>query len=533
MALHASFRKIPENAKLISFGNCFRYPNSNWNIACEFQLPDETTAKISLAIEALPALAIGRVYPKDKIVRPKSDFFAIDLPPASSWSIQTMADYEKFTTRKKLSSEYANQLLFRFSFKQWYVWIPCIELARVLFFKTALNTRSAFYEPNLNRLIDVDLDGSHAHIRLNESYPHSLLDMRAHQSYIAWLNLNPQVTNSYLSIFKSILETSIEKSNAKLWLFQFEPFDMSDVFIRAYTQNHGRNILVEEISSVAKLPMTNQYHTVSFHHPLDLKLEKDKAPKGDKKPGGKRPPENFDPETTVDESPSNLSRARILDVPKGALYFNEILNTQRVFEVQVVEVGTKNESKKDEDDQEPKSTTLSVLGGKGKGNHKSADFKSLDDASPSDVGFFNYIRNALEQLKVIEHLGVSEIYEKADVIQSSHAKKFMYIKGATKRAFLYAQLEIAGGDYIHLIEIDLSDEHSLTTLAFRLRDDRTVESTIKSILDDLVKKSGHWDRESLQHVTLMHACIRHPNELKPDMPEAVFQNWAMRIANAF
>lgn len=533
MALHASFRKIPENAKLVSFGNCFRYSESNWNIACEFELPDSTTSKITLAIEALPALAIGRVYPKDRIVRPKSNFLAIDLPPTSSWSIQTMADYEKFTTRKKLSSEYANQLLFRFSFKQRYVWIPCIELARVLFFKTALNTRSAFYEANLNRLIDVELDGSHAHIRLSETYPHSLLDIKAHQSYIAWLNLNPEVTNSYLSIFKNILETSIEKSNAKVWLFRFEPFDMSDVFIRAYTQNHGRNILVEEISSVANLPMTDQFHTISFYHPLDIKLEKDKLPKEDKKPGGKRPPEDFDPETTVDESPSNLSRARILDVPKGALYFNEILNTQRVFKVQVVEVAAKNESKNGGDDQEPKTTTLSILDGKGKGNHKSADFKSLDDTSSSDIGFFNYIRNALEQLKVIEHLGVSEIFEKADVIQSSQAKKFMYIKADTKRAFLYAQLEIAGGDRIHVIEIDLSDDHSLTTLAFRLRDDTTVENTIKAILDDLVKKSGHWDRERLQQMTLMHACIRHPNELKPDMPETVYKNWAARIANAF
>ncbi len=533
MALHASFRKIPENAKLVSFGNCFRYSESNWNIACEFELPDSTTSKITLAIEALPALAIGRVYPKDRIVRPKSNFLAIDLPPTSSWSIQTMADYEKFTTRKKLSSEYANQLLFRFSFKQRYVWIPCIELARVLFFKTALNTRSAFYEANLNRLIDVELDGSHAHIRLSETYPHSLLDIKAHQSYIAWLNLNPEVTNSYLSIFKNILETSIEKSNAKVWLFRFEPFDMGDVFIRAYTQNHGRNVLVEEISSVANLPMTDQFHTISFHHPLDIKFEKDKVPKEDKKPGGKRPSEDFDPEITVDESPSNLSRARILDVPKGALYFNEILNTQRVFEVQVVEVAAKDESKKDEDDQESKTTTLSILGGKGKGNHKSADFKSLDDSSLSDVGFFNYIRNALKQLKVIEHLGVSEIFEKAEVIQSSQAKKFLYIKADTKRAFLYAQLEVAGGDCIHVIEIDLSDDHSLTTLAFRLRDDTRVENTIKTILEDLVKKSGHWDRERLQQMTLMHACIRHPNELKPDMSETVYKNWALRIANAF
>jgi hypothetical protein len=114
----------------------------------------------------------------------------------------------------------------------------------------------------------------------------------------------------------------------------------------------------------------------------------------------------------------------------------------------------------------------------------------------------------------------------------SHTKKFIYIKGNTKRAFLYAQLEIAGGDSIHLIEIDLTDNHKLTTLVFRLRDDATIESTIQIILDGLVKKSGHWDREQLQKITLMHSCINHPKELNDKTINTIFQNWATRIANA-
>jgi transcriptional regulator CtsR len=531
LALHASFRKIPDLAKLVNFGNCFRYPNKNWNIACEFELKDGTKSKISLAIEVLPALAIGRVYKKDRIIRPKSEFSAIDLPSASRWSIQTMADYEKFTNKSILLKEYANQQLFRFAYKQYYVWIPCIELARVLFFKTALNTRTAFYEPNLNRLIDVEVEASHAHIRLAEAYPHNLLDIKAHQSYLAWLNLNPEVTNSYLSIFKNILKKSTDSPSAKLWLFEFEPFNMEGVFIRTYTKSHGRNLFVEEICSVASLPMTDQFHTISFHHPLDIKFEKEVKPQGDRMPVKARPREEFDPETSDSENPSNLSRAKILDVPKGSLYFNEVLNTQRVFEIQIVE--TKGAGESNNDKPELKHKTLSVLGGKGKGQHKSADFKSLDDASPANVGFFNYIRKALELLKDIEHLGVSEIYEKTEIIKSSHTKKFIYIKGTTKRAFLYAQLEVAGGDCIHLIEIDLTDNHSLTTLAFRLRDDSIVETTIKTILDNLVNKSGHWDREQLQSMTLMHACIRHPNKLEAGLPESVYQNWAQRIANAF
>lgn len=531
MALHASFRKIPDQAKLVNFGNCFRYPNGNWNIACEFLLPDETKSKFSLAIEALPALAIGRVYSKDKIIRPSSNLTSIDLPPTSEWSVQTLADYEKFTTRNFLPKEYGSQLLFRFSYNRYYIWISCIELARVLFFKTALITRTAFYESNLNRLIDVDIDTSQAHIRLHEDYPHNLLDVRAHQSYLAWLTLNPEVTNSYLSIYKTLLEKSIKQPSAMLWLFQFEPFDMNNVFIRAHTRNYGKNILIEEISSVAKLPMTDKFHTVNFHHPLDVKHEKEGKSKDSKSSDNGRARETFDPETNDSESPSNLSRAKILDVPKGALYFNEILNTQRVFNIQVIETGQNDEQTRKE--KETKNKTLSVLGGSGQGGHKSADFKTQDDSSSSNVGFFNYIRKALSLIKDIEHLSVSEIHEETGLIDTKHVRKFMYIKHSVKRAFLYAQLEIAGGDCIHLIEIDLSDSHRLTTLAFRLQDEDSVETTIKTILNDLVKKSGHWDRDSLQRMTLMHACIHHPRELNDKTPEDAFQSWASRIASQF
>ena len=531
MALQTSFRKVPDQAKLINIGNCFRYPKGNWNIACEFLLPDETKSKITLAVEALPALAIGRIYSKERITRPGSSLVSIDLPPFAEWSIQTLADYESFTTRNYLPKEYGSQLLFRFSYNRYYVWVPCIELARVLFFKTTLITRAAFYESNLNRLIDVDIDNSHAHIRLHEEYPHNLLDIKAHQSYLAWLTLNPGVINSYLSIYKNLLEKSVEQPSARMWLFQFEPFEMNGVFIRAHTRTYGKNILVDEISSVAKLPMTDRFHTVSFHHPLDVKYEKETKSKDNKRSGNSRAREAFDPEIRDSESPSNLTRAKILDVPKGALYFNEILNTQRVFNIQVVELGKNDEQAKKE--KEIKNKTLSILGGTGQGRHKSADFKTQDDASPSNIGFFNYIRKALSLIKSIEHLSVSEVHEETGLIDVKHVRKFMYIKHPIKRAFLYAQLEIAGGDCIHLIEIDLSDNHRLTTLAFRLQDESSVVTTIQTILGDLVKKSGHWDRDSLQRMTLMHTCIHHPKELNDETSESAFQSWAQRIANSF
>lgn len=530
METHASFQKIPDNATLLRFGNCFRYTNSPWNIACEFELADKTRKKISLAIECLPVLTIGRKYSKGKIIRPRGSVAEIDLPSSSAWSLQTFNEYEKFTSHEILTKEMGNQFLYRFKLNDHYVWIPCIELARILFLKTAIGARTAFYEANLSRLIDVEHTELATTIRLAESYPHKLLDVKAHQTYLAWLMLNPDVLKSHFSIFKAKLEKSYNTTEISRWAFQFEPFEMENVFIRCYTRNYGKNIFVEEISSVANLPMTDKFEQIAFDHPLDVTQRIEDGQGAGSKTRTKRPSENFDPEISDNEPSSNETKARVLDVPKGSLYFNEIINTERIFKIQIVETGEKGV--KDEPAEERKRT-LSVREGEGKGKHKSAEFQSLENKPKGDSKFFDYIRKALRELKKSEQLNVHNIEESTAVLPTASAKRFLYIKPSVHRAFLYAEIEVTGGDSLHLVEIDLSDNHSLTTLIFRLKSNANVDEALKSILSELVNNAGRWDRQLIQRLTLMQAYIPHPKELSPDKPGVTFQNWASRIANEF
>lgn len=530
MEVHASFRKIPDDAKLIRFGNCFRYNNGNWNISCEFELPDKTIQNIILSIECLPALAIGRRYKKGNIVRPKGRIAEIDLPSISEWSIRKIEDYEKFASGRELSKDAANQFVFRFKLHDYYVWLPSIELARALFLKTAINTRAAFTEANLNRLIDVLVDGPTATLRLSEFYPHRLLDVKAHQSYLAWLMLNQPVLHSYLSIFRTKFEKVYNGSSSQSWAFHFEPFEIENIFIRAYTRISGRNIFIEEISSVGNLSMNKEFELVNFDHPLDIKLEVE--PGQGNKQGSRAKPnkDKFDPELVDDEAPSNETRARVLSVPKGALYFNEVINTQRIYKIKIVETsegGTVGESSGE------RVRLLSVREGQGKGKHKSADFQSISNEDNSDSSFFNCIRKTLNELKGIEHLGVSNIDIKLGVLPIATAKRFLYIKPSVRRSFLYAEIEVTGGDSLHLLEIDLSDDHSLTTLVFRQKHSEDLQQTLFDILSELVNNSGHWDRKLIRDRTLMHAYVKHPKDLSPSKSLIVFQNWAKRIAAEF
>lgn len=530
MEVHASFRKIPDDAKLIRFGNCFRYNNANWNIGCEFELPDKAIQNITLSIECLPALAIGRQYKKGAIVRPKGRIAEIDLPPISAWSVRRYEDYHKFTSRSDLAKDAANQYVFRFKLNDYYVWLPSIELARALFLKTAISTRVAFTEANLNRLIDVVVDGTTATLRLSEFYPHKLLDVKAHQSYLAWLMLNQPVLHSYLSIFRTKFEKAYNGSSFQSWAFHFEPFELENVFIRAYTRIHGQNIFIEEISSVANLPVNKDFELINFDHPLDIKLEAEPVESSKISSRVKPNKDKFDPEVVEDEAASNETRARVLSVPKGALYFNEVINTQRIFKIKIVETsggGTVGESTGE------RVRLLSVREGQGKGKHTSADFQSIAGEDSGETTFFTYIRKALSELREIEHLGVSNIEIKLGTLPTASAKRFLYIRPSLKRSFLYAEIEIVGGDSLHLLEIDLSDDHSLTTLIFRQKSKDDVHQTIFDILAELVNNSGRWDRRLISKQTLMQAYVMHPKDLKPSTSAVVFQNWAKRIASEF
>ena len=529
METHASFRNIPDNATLRHFGNCFRYNNGPWNIACQFELADKTLTQINLAIECLPVLSIGRQYSKGKIIRPRGSVAELDLPLSSSWKLVKFSDYEQFTSRRTFNKEFENQYLYRFKLNDYYLWIPCIELARVLFLKTAVAARLSFYEPNLHRIVDVETADRSAKIRLAESYPQKLLDIKSHQSYLAWLVLNPDVLKSFLSIYKRKFETSYHSEKLSRWAFQFEPFEMENIFVRCYTQTHGKNILIEEISSVANLSMGDGFEFITFDHPLDVKHELENGEGKNGERDKKRRSDTFDPEVSDKEAPSNVTRARLLNVPKGALYFNEILNTERVFKIQIVETGDKKEGGEKE---EGRKRTLSIREGKGHGKHKSADFRS-DENSQSDTRFFDYIRKALDELPKIAHLNIVSVHESIGTIPVASAKKFLYIKPSVHRAFLYAEIEICGGDSLHLIEIDLSDNHSLTTLVFRLRSNDSVDETLHEILSELVNNHGRWDRQLVQRLTLMQSYIPHPKVLGPDKPGMTFKNWATRIANEF
>jgi hypothetical protein len=530
MESQSTFKNVPLDSKLVAFGNCFRPINGYWNISSYFEKPDGTQEPVNLSVEMLPALALGRTYSKGKITLPKRQTLFITLPKPSDLKLKKLKDYQEFTSKKELPKECENQYAFHFRMGGYWVWIPCMELARVLFFKTAESTRIAFYEANLNGLIDLELNYREAKIRLDERYPHKLLDVKAHQHYLAWLMLNPKVLDSYLSIYQSKFESRFITQNYERWAFTFLPFEMEGVSLRCYIKRHNKNLMVEEIALVANLPMTNKYDQVIIDHPLDIKLERE-GQGASERAEKVFTEEKFNHEIDDSEQPSGESRHRVLDfLPKGTLCFNELINTQRLFKNKLLQATS---IALDSQEDAGNSITLGIREGNNTSKILKGEFQTLPESAESKPVFFTHIRKAMHFIKEIEHLGISSVTENDGVLPPVKNRKFLWLSAEIKRSYFLAEIELFEIDRVYLIELDLSDNHSLTTLLFRPHEGVSIDDVIEIILYDLVKKSGHWDRKAIQELTLMQAYIQHPKDLNKILEDVSYKNWASRITGEF
>ncbi len=118
------------------------------------------------------------------------------------------------------------------------------------------------------------------------------------------------------------------------------------------------------------------------------------------------------------------------------------------------------------------------------------EFQTLPESAESKPVFFIHIRKAMLFIKEIEHLGISNITENDGVLPLVKNRKFLWLSAEIKRSYFLAEIELFEIDRVYLIELDLSDNHSLTTLLFRPHEGASIDDVIEIILHDLVKKSG-------------------------------------------
>ncbi len=520
---HPTLLNIPNNAKLIAFGNCFHSEQYGWQIATFFRMPNKEIKTIFLAIETLPILALGRIYRKGNISVEQKEIIHFSLPPIASWEKLTMREVPTMLYDTHFSSECQNQLIYKITLENKIFWLPVLELARVLFLKTAENSRRAFYESSLFPMANLNLSQGQAVIQLSKHYPRKLLDTKSHQQYLAWLLLNPDVTKSFCSIYQSKNENLKTTQKFQRWIFDFKPFELRNVTTNCFVSSHEQEYFIFEISSLARIPTTTQYKKVVIEHPEDIKYlaEQNKGSESEKDPSDKKKV-NISKIIDDKKTPSGHTKHRVLDIPKGRLHFNALIEPSRHFNEVTVEPKHNKSPKRAENGEEEEG--LGLTEGDSKNKSRKVDFKTLADPNEEPSDFFKHIRIALKHIQETKNW---QINERTAELSHDKPKSFLSIGGA-KRRYFCAEITLAGDTIAKILEIDLTDKHGLSTLVLRLAPSSDTDN-IDLILDALVEKSGRWNKELIHDLADICAYVTHPKSLSEKTEVLVYENWGNRI----
>jgi hypothetical protein len=274
---------------------------------------------------------------------------------------------------------------------------------------------------------------------------------------------------------------------------------------------------------MARIPTTVEYKKVIIEHPEDIKylLAQDKKAGEEKKPGEKK---GVGTNANIDDkkSPSGHTKHRVLDIPKGRLHFNALIEPERHFTEIEVE---RNPNKPPKRTKSGEKENLGVTEGDSKNKSRKVDFKSLADphAVPSD--FFKHIRLALQHIQDTKNW---QINERTGELSHEKQKSFLTIAGGAKRRYFLAEITWFDNPIANILEIDLTDKHGLSTVVLQLAPDSGAD-IIDEILNALVDKSGRWDKERIHELTDMCAYVVHPKSLSEETEKLVYENWASRI----
>lgn len=514
---------IRKNSTLIAFGDCFLDQENNWRIQCYFKAPNDIIATVPLAVELLPALALHRRYSTGKITVDKDEMRRFTLSSISTWKKMCMAEVPAAVYKAYYIDQCKNQWIYSINIEGTNVWLPTLELARMLFLKTAENTRYAFYEPNLLGMAILDTDSEKATIRLSNKYPRHLLDTKMHQEYLAWLLLNKKVSESFCSMFEKKNSQIYMSMNRPQWTFDFNPPELQHVIANVYGKSFDDNFFVNEIISFVKVPTDLRYKSVVIAHPDDIKYNWKEG--GDQLPSDKPSPQKngvkINPDVDDSIPPSAHSKQRVLNIPNGKLYFSALMEPKRHFAD--VDVEERKKGKRSAKEGERENSNAGITEGDNKSKNRKVDFQTLKDTDQKPTDFFRHIRAVLRLIQDIKNW---EVRERVGELTSENDRFFSKLC-ETKRRYFCAEITVGPEDVVTLIEIDLSDKHGLTTLLLRVPPENP--EFVETILEVLVEQAGHWRKTLIDELADTVAYISHPKNLMEDTDDINYQEWALRI----
>ena len=456
------------------------------------------------------------------------------VPSIADWKQCRYRDLPRSLRRlRKFSNQIADQVVYRMEAVDRIFWLPAIELARMLFFHSSEVVRAAVYQGNTWQLAKADQKDWIGTVTFSSHVPVSYLNSLQFRKFFAWLLFDEDAEKSFCSIFRLLNEGSYLQDNVEHWTFDFQPPDLgaSEISWAGYTgrDSEQHHCYIREIRAIAGVP-TPELEAVVFSHPDDV-LFLEKEP-GDSESGcdaktrklkSRVVPKEIDPH----HPPKAGKKRYLIRISRAGFHFDAEIDLRR--SPRHIRALPKGEMPDLDEIQEEE--TLGITEGSDHGSIPRADIDNLEKPelidAPEKIAFF---QTMLEQLEA-KHGWDIETHT-GDVPRKRC--RSAHLVGGRPRKYTHAVVHRDDTTEVHVLEIELTADESLSTLFFRATH---TQKAVEKILDALMTsdtshkfKAMQWKRKSNAQHTIARHYLEHPDKKIKSEAEAL-ESWIARAAD--
>ena len=530
-----SLSGIPEGSKLILIGDWYKKPGNDWYVTCYFSVEGQRPFSKGLPVDLLPFLIPGTGYPRTSTENEAKGYTGVfKVPSIADWKQCHYRDLPRSLRRlRKFSNQIADQVVYRMEARDRIFWLPAIELARMLFFHSSEVVRAAVYQGNTWQLATADQEDWIGEVTFSSHVPVSYLNSLQFRQFFAWLLFDEDAEKSFCSIFRLLNEGSYLHESVERWTFDFQPPDLGacEISWAGYTgrDSERHHCYIREIRAIAGVP-TPELDAVIFSHPDDvlfLENEPDDNESGSdaktRKLKSRVVPKEIDPH----HPPKAGKKRYLIRISSAGFHFDAEIDLRR--SPRHIRGLPKGEMPDLDEIQE--EVSLGITEGSDHGSIPRADIDNLEKPelidAPEKIAFFETM---LEQLEA--NYGWDIETHTGDVPRKRC--RSAHLVGGRARKYTHAVVHRDDTTEVHVLEIELTADESLSTLFFRATH---TQKAVEKILDALMTsdtshkfKAMQWKRKRNAQHTIARHYLEHPDKKIKSEAEAL-ESWVARAAD--
>lgn len=503
-------KHFPENTIIRSIGAIYKESKStSWNIKLQVEdLISKKKYEIGTRFSNMHLIARGRC------LKPTPDV-ELTEPLLLTYKIEDLKHWFNscniYTHQNQLSQMMTDD---QNQYKNIWVHLPKLELARALFFHNVYFARNALNPQFLDLEFDVKNTKDHCIIRqlVKKSFPKVLYDSVEMRSALAWILVNLEIRESYKSISTYFHSQKHEDKSITTWDFDFDCPSLrnAEIKVKAYYSEKLDQIYINEIIEIKNIE-SGLPKLVEFSSPDFIKNEKGSS--NDEK-GSYRIEKTLDAPDIDDLQEANSDKDPILIKSEPVLlgFQQPICTTKRY----IKRKGTNNvfgEELEDifEDINVVATDEPTILGTIGQGEFMGLkeDNQHLEYFSKGFKAFKEVIYG-LSQSGIIELKPTDPHYHRLPKVGRS---RLHYTHTDQPRSVLEFQFHYRYKKF-SIFEINLDDQaKNISTLIIQWQSDlNPTEEIIKKLSQLIVKRSLRWpDKKTLLEWGVFKT-INHPKK---------------------